>query len=128
MYRTIDMTLRPAGLLFCALMAMTTLSACGQNEAPAALPSTSVAAAKPADPALDALYAQSCKACHAQAGSGAPQTGDRGAWKPRLAQGVDVLLDHTINGFKGMPPLGSCMDCTEDELKALIEFMSGASG
>jgi cytochrome c5 len=75
---------------------------------------------------LGKLYLQTCMACHASPGSGAPQAGDRAAWAPRLRQGMDVLLDHTVDGYKGMPPLGSCMDCGEAEFEALIRFMAGA--
>jgi cytochrome c5 len=75
---------------------------------------------------LGRIYVQTCMACHTSPGSGAPQAGDRGAWEPRLRQGADVLLQHTIDGYKGMPPLGSCMDCTEAEFDGLIRFMAGS--
>lgn len=78
----------------------------------------------PGDAALAEIYEYSCYSCHANVDSGAPLTGDEAAWEPRLAKGMDVLLDSTINGFEGMPPLGMCMDCTEDQFIALIEFMS----
>jgi len=96
------------------------LCACGEQAAPAG-----GAAAAPADPKLAKLYGQTCKACHTSPGSGAPQSGDRAAWDPRMAQGMATLLDHTVNGYKGMPPLGSCMDCGEKDFEALIRFMSG---
>lgn len=87
------------------------------------------AAAQDAVPAeeLGRLYLQTCMACHTSAGSGAPQAGDRAAWEPRLRQGMDTLLAHTIDGYKGMPPLGSCMDCTEPQFEALIRFMAGTA-
>ena len=61
------------------------------------------ATAMPADPALAQVYDSSCKLCHANPASGAPLTGDRAAWSPRIAQGVDTLPDHSINGYNGMP-------------------------
>ncbi len=79
----------------------------------------------PDDPDLKALYVQSCHSCHSYGAGGAPRTGRAQDWAPRLAKGMDVLLDHTIQGFNGMPPLGMCMDCGEEEFIALIEFMSG---
>lgn len=96
------------------------LAACGK---PASAPA--VQAAAPADPALAALYDSSCKDCHANPASGAPQSGDAQAWAPRLQQGADTLLDHTINGYQGMPPMGMCMQCSEDDFAALIAYMSG---
>jgi cytochrome c5 len=89
-----------------------------------------VSAAPPAEaalsPELQAVYNRSCKNCHAVPASGAPQSGDAPAWAPRIAQGADILLEHTFNGYKSMPPLGACMDCGEKQYRALIEYMSGA--
>ncbi len=76
---------------------------------------------------IQGVYERSCKACHGTPATGAPQTGDAQAWAPRVAQGADILLDHTIDGYKAMPPMGMCMDCTEDQFLALIEYMSGTS-
>ena len=53
--------------------------------------------------------------------------GDAQAWAPRLAQGEDTLLQHTIEGFNNMPPLGYCMDCEEADLRQIIRFMGGES-
>lgn len=74
---------------------------------------------------LQSIYQRSCQLCHENAGAGAPQRGNQEQWNPRVAKGRDILLDHTINGFGSMPPLGLCMDCSESELAALIEFLSG---
>lgn len=99
------------------------LCACSEPAPPA--PAASAAAA-PADPAIARLYAQTCQSCHGTPGTGAPLTGDTAAWAPRLAQGMDTLLAHTIDGYKGMPPLGGCADCSEDDFVALIRYMAGA--
>lgn len=110
------MNFRPAALAVLAL----TLAACGKSQ-----PADGAATATPTDPKLAKLYAQTCKACHTNPGSGAPQAGDRAAWQARMAQGMDTLLDHAVNGYKGMPPMGSCMDCGEKDFEALIRFMAG---
>jgi len=110
---------QPAALL--ALVGL--LGGCGDDAAPPATGNS--AALAPADPALAKIYDSSCKLCHANPASGAPQSGDAKAWQPRVAQGADSLLDHSINGYKGMPPMGMCMQCSEDEFLALISFMSG---
>ena len=111
-------------IALCGALTLVMLSGCGPSPPPAAAPPANAAAA-PSDPTLARLYAQTCKACHTNPATGAPQAGDRNAWQPRLAQGMDRVLDHVINGYKGMPPLGSCQDCSEAEFKALIAFMSG---
>lgn len=102
------------------------LSACGEAEPPAAV-HLDAARQRPADPALAQVYASSCQLCHANPASGAPLAGDAKAWAPRLAQGADTLLDHSINGYQGMPPMGQCMQCSEEQFLALISFMSGHS-
>jgi cytochrome c5 len=109
------------------------LAACGQKSAPAAGDSTAGSAPAPAvavtaaDPAVQKIYDTTCKSCHGVPASGAPQAGDAKAWGPRIAQGKDVLIDHATNGFKGMPPMGMCPQCSEKDLVSLIEMMSGAS-
>ncbi|MGC5702744.1 cytochrome c5 family protein [Pseudomonas sp. NFXW11] len=102
------------------------LSACGEAEPPAAA-RLEAARQSPADPALAQVYASSCQLCHANPASGAPLAGDAKAWAPRVAQGADTLLDHSINGYQGMPPMGQCMQCSEEQFLALISFMSGHS-
>jgi cytochrome c5 len=77
-----------------------------------------------ADRSVDELYPKTCSMCHAAAVAGAPKTGDLAVWKPRLdAKGIDGLLQSVHSGLNAMPPKGMCMDCTDTEYKALIEFM-----
>ena len=111
----------------CGVGAAACLSACGDH-GPASPPSAAAppAAAVALSPELQAVYDRSCKNCHAVPASGAPQAGDARAWAPRIAQGADILVEHTFSGYKSMPPLGACMDCNEKQYRALIEFMSGA--
>ena len=71
------------------------------------------------------IYQTACASCHARAGTSAPLTGDTAAWSSRRTQGADVLLAHTVNGYRGMPPLGTCGLCSEAELRELIVYMAG---
>ena len=98
------------------------LAGCGGEDSPQA--QAGAAQHVPEDAALAQLYGASCRQCHANPAAGAPLTGDTLAWAPRLEKGMDTLLDHSINGFQGMPPLGLCMQCTEQDFRALIAFMS----
>jgi len=75
----------------------------------------------------DQVYNTSCSACHGSGVMGAPKMGDAGAWESRVAQGMDALLDHAIKGFNAMPPKGGCMACSDDEIKAAIEYMLDGS-
>jgi cytochrome c5 len=76
------------------------------------------------DARLQGIYSRTCATCHANAETGAPQVHDIAAWKPRLAQGDEVLLTHMADGFNGMPPLGQCVECDADDLKNLMHFMA----
>lgn len=106
-------------VLVCALCAA--LAGCSEEAAPSL---STTAQAVPADTALAQLYTASCRQCHANPAAGAPLTGDAAAWAPRLAKGMDTLLEHSINGFQGMPPMGLCMQCSEAQFRALIAFMA----
>jgi len=76
------------------------------------------------DPFTVELYESSCTICHGSGVAGAPKSFDAAAWAERLDKGKDVLLAHAISGFNGMPPLGMCSDCTQDDLSDLIDYMS----
>ena len=115
--------------LFFVFLCLIPLAACGQGGSDASARDMEAIAARaaelePADVALRDVYNRSCRLCHGTPGSGAPLTGDGEAWAPRLAQGSQTLLDHTIRGYNGMPPLGMCPDCDLDEFRALIAFIS----
>ncbi|MFT4518128.1 MAG: cytochrome c5 [Halioglobus sp.] len=80
---------------------------------------------RPADSELASIYDRSCRSCHTVAATGAPLTGDKASWAPRLGQGLDVMVDSVINGSGGMPPFGLCMDCDVEQFEGLIKFMAG---
>jgi cytochrome c5 len=73
----------------------------------------------------EAVYNQFCFACHAVGVSGAPILGAADAWAPRIAQGTDTLWDHTLNGINAMPPKGTCMSCSDEELRGAMDYMVG---
>lgn len=79
---------------------------------------------KSLSPELQATFDRSCAVCHNQPATGAPTSGNAAAWQPRLAQGMESLLEHTTAGHNGMPPMGLCMECTQAEFVAFIEFMT----
>jgi len=72
------------------------------------------------------VYNQFCFACHAAGVSGAPKMGHPDDWAPRLAKGTDAILKSATAGLNAMPPKGTCMNCSDDELKGAIEYMSKA--
>jgi cytochrome c5 len=113
--------------IVCQLVSVVTvllaLMACGDNAGRVVKNLVPVADRLPGDAALAEIYQRSCKNCHAVSGSQAPITGEA-AWQSRMAKGMDTLLDNTINGYNGMPPLGMCFDCDEQQFRDLINFMA----
>lgn len=85
-----------------------------------ATPTTAPAAAA-FDPA--ATYQQSCFACHATDAVGAPMLGDREEWDARLEKGMDALMANVINGVNTMPAKGLCLNCSDEDLRAVVDYM-----
>ena len=73
------------------------------------------------------VYERVCQACHATGVAGAPKTGDKAAWAPRIAQGNDKLYEHSLKGFKAMPAKGGAPDLPDAQIKAAVDHMLAAS-
>ena len=71
------------------------------------------------------VYGRFCRACHETGLNEAPIIGDDEAWAPRLSKGIEELLRTTKEGLNIMPPMGLCMACSDDELQAAIDHMTG---
>ena len=116
----------PLHMLTLAVAAL--LAACtGSSARPAAEDIARAQTMRPADTRLSERYERSCMGCHAVEGSGAPLTGFTAQWKPLAAKGIDQLVDHVFDGFNAMPARGLCNDCSKEDLRDLIRFMSGGA-
>ncbi|HSD96562.1 MAG TPA: c-type cytochrome [Sulfuricaulis sp.] len=77
------------------------------------------------------IYDTTCMACHAAGVAGAPKLGDKAAWAPRIAQGMDTLHTHALKGFQGkagmMPPKGGNMSAKDEDVKAAVDYMVSQS-
>jgi len=84
-----------------------------------------VAAAAPTAPAIDGekVYNSVCFACHASGVAGSPKLGDKAAWAPRIATGIDNLYHTALNGKGAMPPKGGNMALEDDKVKAAVDYM-----
>jgi cytochrome c5 len=91
--------------------------------APAAAVATAAAAVAPAAAAPPALYTQICAACHIAGVANAPKLGDKAAWAPRLAGGVDGLTASVIKGKGAMPPKGGAAAASDADIKAAVAYM-----
>ena len=70
------------------------------------------------------IYKQFCSACHATGVAGAPIHGNAEQWAPRIAKGEDALWQSLIHGLNAMPPKGTCMNCSDEELHAALNYMT----
>ncbi len=89
-------------------------SSCGSSTASAA-----GGVGKPADE----IYNTYCMACHTTGAGGAPKIGDAGAWEERLGKGIEEVYANAINGINGMPPKGTCMSCSDEEIEATVDHI-----
>ena len=111
-----ELELKYVGILLLAL----SLAGCGDSTQSPAVAGESP---PPPHPGQD-TYNKFCFSCHAAGVAGAPRAGDPAAWAGRLEKGEAVLLRSTVDGMPpGMPPMGLCMQCTEEQLAAAIDFM-----
>jgi cytochrome c5 len=95
---------------------------------PAATPALAATAA--ADLTGEQIYNQACVACHGGGVAGAPKFGDKAAWAPRIAQGMDTLNNHSLQGYQGkagyMPPKGGRTDLSDQSVMNGVEYMVAA--
>lgn len=126
----------PAALVFAT--AVLAMAGCGKSPetaapapAPAAATTPAPAPAVAENSAGKSVYGKVCAMCHSSGAAGAPKPGDRADWEPRIAQGMDTLFKHAIEGYEGkkgvMPPRGSGTTLSDDEIKAAVEFMVAQS-
>lgn len=73
-------------------------------------------------------YKATCFACHGTGAAHSPEVGDQIEWEIRMEKGMDTLVQNTISGLNGiMPPRGLCASCSDEQLKAIVEFMVQSS-
>jgi cytochrome c oxidase subunit 2 len=92
-----------------------------QKSLQAAVAGDASAAAEPADG--KGVYDQICQACHAAGLAGAPRTGDKAAWAPRIARGEAVLMQNALKGIRMMPPRGGNPGLSDQQVRAAVAYM-----
>lgn len=116
--------------LILATLSLGLLSACGQKDAvsPTVAPAAVVATAPVVENTLGkSVFGKVCSMCHAVGAAGSPKPGDKADWGPRIAQGMEILNKHALEGFTGakgqMPARGASTTLTDDEVKAAVAYM-----
>ena len=94
--------------------------------APAAAPAASASAKAAGASDLvkgEQVYTATCLACHGAGVLGAPKFGDKAAWAPRIAKGIDTLHTNALNGLNMMPPKGGNAGLSDSDLKSAVDYM-----
>ncbi|MFK5986569.1 MAG: c-type cytochrome [Pseudomonadota bacterium] len=76
------------------------------------------------------LYKVKCAMCHAAGVAGAPIFGNKEQWAPRIAKGMDALMETALNGSKVNPamlPKGGSADLTDGQVRLIVEHMVSSS-
>jgi len=74
-----------------------------------------------------AVFEDACASCHTGGFAGwwreAPDIDDKEAWSPLLVKGVEALTLATIEGIGEMPPRGRCDTCTDEQIRAAVDYI-----
>ena len=71
------------------------------------------------------IYDATCMVCHAAGVAGAPRTGDKAQWAPRMKAGMNALYASSIKGKNAMPPKGGNLSLTDADVNAAVDYMVG---
>ncbi len=75
------------------------------------------------DAAGEKTYKEACGACHDAGVANSPKLGDKAAWAPRIAKGVDSLYETALKGKGAMPAKGGRSDLSDDAVKVVVDYM-----
>ncbi len=119
--RAVEENVRPFARVAVAGQDNAALAIVADNSAGSAIP----VAAIPTDGA--GAYQSNCASCHGAGIAGAPKSGDKASWAPRIAQGKVTLYKHAIEGYTGkngvMPAKGGRSDWPDDLIKLAVDYM-----
>ena len=71
----------------------------------------------------ESIYKDACAVCHAAGIAGAPIVGNKEAWAPRIATGKEALYHTALNGKGAMPAKGGRTELSDDDIKAVVDYM-----
>ena len=99
----------------------------GKHKIAAAPAAATVAVAAAGGGDGKATYEKVCSVCHSAGVAGAPKFGDKAAWKPRIATGMDALHSSALKGKNAMPPKGGMVDLPDGDVVAAVDYMVKAA-
>ena len=75
----------------------------------------------------EAIYKKYCATCHQGGLVDSPVFGKKKDWEDRLAKGREALIESVRAGIPPkMPKMGSCTNCTDEELGNSVDYMLAA--
>ncbi len=130
----IEERIKPLGAVYTGAPPETNILSAAQSggekktEGDALPPGNAVAAGgvKNVEPGKE-TYDQVCAACHISGIAGAPKFGDKTAWKPRIATGMDALYKAALQGLNAMPAKGGRPDLPDADIKAAVDYLVKAA-
>ncbi len=67
-----------------------------------------------------AVYSANCAMCHDNL---APKIGDKAAWSPLIAQGVQVMVANVVKGKGAMPARAGKPDLSDSDIEAAVTYI-----
>lgn len=73
------------------------------------------------------VFNKTCSSCHTGGFKGwmtsAPEIGDWDDWESYFEKDLSEMTKNVIEGTKGHEVKGDCSDCTDEQIKAAIEYI-----
>lgn len=124
--KAIEDRIKPLGEVSIAAPSRPTPVVAAGADAPAAGESPKPKAG-PAGNVGETTFNAICTGCHSTGALGAPKLGDKAAWAPRIAQGMDVLYTSALKGKNNMPAKGGNPSLSDAEIKATVDYIVAAA-
>ena len=68
------------------------------------------------------VYGSYCFACHDTGAIGAPLLSNQAFWK-KASSDMPRLYQITLQGIDAMPAKGTCLKCSDEQLKQVVDWM-----
>ena len=78
------------------------------------------------------IFDKSCFICHENDAGEVKMLADKLYWTENRAKDFEILVQHVHDGYTGdfgtMTPMGSCIDCSKEDLQNAIFYMMTKAG
>jgi len=95
----------------------------GEVRIDSSMAATSSESSEKAERSGEEIYKANCQGCHSSGVMGAPKYASLEDWAARIDLGLEKLTSSAIAGKGGMPARGTCMDCSDNEIKLTVQYL-----